>query len=116
MILNIMYNEKLRLYFKKNGISQKEAAERLGHAPAMMSRFLSGASVFDANFIISLVREFPEIDLKYIFSDDIEKLSIVEEPKIGYGIKEKDIIGELELIEKKISAIRNVLARKSHAK
>lgn len=111
-----MYNEKLRLYFKKNGISQKEAAERLGHAPAMMSRFLSGASVFDANFIIALVREFPEIDLKYIFSDDKEKLSSVEEPKIGNVIKEEDVIRELELIEKKISNIRKFLAQSCHKK
>ena len=111
-----MYNEKLRLYFKKNGISQKEAAERLGHAPAMMSRFLSGASVFDANFIIALVREFPEIDLKYIFSDDKEKLSSVEEPKIGNVIKEEDVIRELELIEKKLSNIRKVLAQSCHKK
>ena len=111
-----MYNEKLRLYFKKQGISQKEAAERLGHAPAMMSRFLSGTSIFDANFVIALIREFPDIDLKYIFSNGIEKLSIVEEPKIGYRIKEEDVIQELEIIEKKISDIRNVLARKSHAK
>jgi transcriptional regulator with XRE-family HTH domain len=116
MIINMQYNEKLRLYFKKNGISQKEAAERLGHAPAMMSRFLSGVSVLDANFIIALVKEFPDVDLKYIFSEEIELESMVSEPGEDYGIKEENIIGELELIEKKISSIRNVLARKSHAK
>jgi transcriptional regulator with XRE-family HTH domain len=111
-----MYNEKLKLYFKKIGISQKEAAEKLGHAPAMMSRFLSGASVFDANFITALVREFPEIDLQYIFSDEVQKNTMVSEPSEDYGIKEGNIIEELELIEKKISNIRNILARKSHAK
>lgn len=112
----MQYNEKLRLYFKKIGVSQSEVGKRLGHAPAMMSRFLSGASVFDANFIIALVREFPEIDLKYIFSDDIEKLTSVQEPRESYGIKEGDIVDELELIEKKLSNIRKVLAQSCHKK
>lgn len=111
-----MYTDKLRLYFKKIGVSQKEAAERLGHAPAMMSRFLSGVSVFDANFISALVREFPDVDLKYIFSDQDQDTPIAAEPVSNYGIKEEDVIKELEIIEKKLSSIRDVLARKSHAK
>ena len=41
---------------------------------------------------------------------------MVSEPGEEYGIKEENIITELELIEKKISSIRNFLARKSHAK
>lgn len=110
------YNEKLKLYFKKMGLSQAEVGERLGHSPSMISRFWSGTSIFDAEFVSALVREFPEIDLKYIFSDDVVNLSMAQEPAVNYGIKEKDIVGELELIEKKISDIRNVLARKSHAK
>jgi transcriptional regulator with XRE-family HTH domain len=111
------YNEKLRLYFKKNGVSQKEAAERLGHAPAMMSRFLSGVSVFDANFITTLVQEFPDVDLKYIFSEEEdENISKVSEPSVDYEIMEEDIIGELELIEKKISSIRKILAQSLDSK
>jgi transcriptional regulator with XRE-family HTH domain len=111
-----MYNDKLRLYFKKIGVSQREAAERLGHAPAMMSRFLSGVSVFDANFVSALVREFPEIDLKYIFSEEGEDSSMTAEPPIDYGIKEEDVVKELELIENKISNIRKVLAQSCHKK
>ena len=110
------YNEKLRLYFKKRGVSQKEAAERLGHAPAMISRFLSGVSVLDANFIVALIREFPDVDLKYIFSEETTSSSMVLEPSEDYGIKEEDIIGELEIIEQKISSIRNVLAQSCHKK
>lgn len=111
----MQYNEKLRLYFKKIGVSQSEVGKRLGHAPAMMSRFLSGTSVLDANFITALIREFPDVDLKYIFSDDIEKSTAVQEPTESYDIKEGDLVHELELIEKKIASIRKVLARKSHA-
>ena len=108
------YHEKLRLYFKKEGISQKEAAKRLGHAPAMMSRFLSGVSVLDANFITSLVKEFPAIDLQYIFSEENTPHGIAPEPLSNYGVKEDDVIKELEIIEKKLSSIRKVLAQNCH--
>lgn len=110
------YNEKIRMFFKQKGLSQKEVSEILGHAPAMISRFLNGTSDFGPDFIISLVKAFPDVDLKYIFSDDVANSSTVQEPSVNYGIKEKDIIGELELIEQKISSIRNVLTRKCLAK
>jgi transcriptional regulator with XRE-family HTH domain len=112
-----MYNEKLRLYFKKIGVSQQEAAKRLGHAPAMMSRYLSGVSVFDANFVVALVREFPEVDLKYIFSDQKDAITKVAEATIEDGVKEDDEIEkELQIIEEKLTSIRSVLARKGHGK
>lgn len=111
-----MYNEKIRLYFKKIGVSQIEVGKRLGHSPAMISRFWSGTSVFDANFIIALVKEFPEIDLKYIFSSEAKDTSAPSEPEQDSGIKEENIIAELELIEKKILDIKEVLTRKCHAK
>ena len=110
------YNEKLHLYFKRQGISQTELGKRLGHSPAMISRFLSGVSTFDANFVAALIREFPDVDLKYIFSDQEQDTPIAAEPAPNYGVKEGDVIKELEIIEKKLSSIRDVLARKSHAK
>lgn len=110
------YNEKMRMFFKSKGLSQKEVSDTLGHAPAMISRFLNGTSDFGPAFIVSLVRAFPDIDLQYIFSDDAVNSSTVQEPIVNYGIKEKDIVEELELIEQKISSIRNVLTRKCHAK
>jgi len=109
-----MYHEKLRLYLKKNRISQVVFAEKMGHSPAMISRFLSGTSVFDANFITALVREYPDVDLKYIFSDQEDESSIAVETNIVIGIKENDIIKELEIIEGKISNIKNVLAQSCH--
>jgi transcriptional regulator with XRE-family HTH domain len=111
-----MYNEKIRLYFKKIGVSQIEVGKRLGHSPAMISRFWSGTSVFDANFIIALVKEFPEIDLKYIFSSEAADTSVAPELEEDNSIKEEDVIRELELIEKKISNIKKVLAQSCHKK
>lgn len=111
-----MYYDKLQLFFKSKNLKQYEIAEVLGYSPAMISRYLKGSDKINADFITILITKFPEIDLQYIFSDDRKELSVVREPNTGYGIKEEDVIQELEMIEKKISDIRNVLARKSHAK
>lgn len=110
------YNEKMRMFFKSKGLSQKEVSDLVGTAPAMISRFLNGTSDFGPDFIISLVKVFPDIDLQYIFSKDQTQPIAVQEPKVDYGTEDDDIIRELELIEKKISSIRKVLARKCHAK
>lgn len=111
-----MYYEKLQLFFKKKGLKQKEIGEALGYSPAMISRYLKGSDKINSDFILILVKKFPEIDLQYIFSDENKNTSMVSEPCEEYGIKEEDIIDELQLIEKKISNIRECLARKSHAK
>ncbi|MFV8268422.1 helix-turn-helix domain-containing protein [Flavobacterium sp. GT2N3] len=107
-----MYYDKLHLFFKNKGLKQKEIAEALGYSPAMISRYLRGSDKINADFIIILIKKFPEIDLQYIFSDVKKNSTMVSEPSEDYGIKEEDVIRELELIEKKISSIRNVLARK----
>jgi transcriptional regulator with XRE-family HTH domain len=105
------YNYKLRLFFKNKGLSQKEVGKRLGHAPAMISRFWSGESSFGPEFIVALVREFPDIDLQYIFSDE-ENSNMVQEPNGNYGLKQENIDKELEIIAGKIEEIRKVLAQK----
>ena len=109
------YNEKLHLYFKRQGISQTELGKRLGHSPAMISRFLSGVSTFDANFVAALIREFPDVDLKYIFREE-DDFSMASEPSEDYGFKSAVIIEELKSIEKQLANIRNVLAQNRHIK
>lgn len=107
------YNYKLRLFFKNKGLSQKEVGKRLGHAPAMISRFLSGESSFGPEFIVSLVREFPDIDLQYIFSED-ETTNSVQEAKPFYGLNEENIDKEMEVIEQKVANVRKFLAQICH--
>ncbi|MBX9886647.1 MAG: helix-turn-helix domain-containing protein [Flavobacteriaceae bacterium] len=109
------YNEKLRLFFKSSGLSQKEVSERLLVSPSMLSRYFKGSDNFSSEFIFKLVKEFPNIDLQYIFSDDNEK-SEINEPQVKYSNEPLDVISELEIIEKKIVLIKESLARKSHAK
>lgn len=105
------YNEKLRLFFKSIGLSQKEVSERLLVSPSMLSRYFKGSDNFSSEFVFKLVKEFPEIDLQYIFSDD--NLSGITKDD---QVIQLDVMKELELIEKKIALIKESLARKSHAK
>lgn len=106
------YNEKLRLFFINKGLSQKDVGKRLGHAPAMISRFWSGESNFGPKFIVSLVKEFPDIDLKYIFSEETE--NIVSKPTDSYGLNEDTIDKELEIIGEKVAKVREYLAQIHH--
>lgn len=107
------YNYKLRLFFKNKGLSQKEVGKRLGHAPAMISRYWSGESSFGPEFIVALVREFPDIDLQYIFSEE-ETENTVQEGKSFYGLNEDTVDKELEIIEQKVANVRKYLAEKSN--
>lgn len=109
------WNDKLRQYLKNEGISQKEAAVLLHTSPSMMSRFLSGNDNINQDFIINLLKAFPEIDLQSIFSEakeykQEEKIKKVNEPQT------LDVQLELNLIQEKIELIKLQLAQDCHAK
>ena len=111
------YDEKLRLFFKSKGLTQKKVSEELNIAPAMISRYINGVSVFPADFLTALVKHYPDIDLQYIFSEDevLEKGS-VDESIVTSNLSESDLVNELQLIEDKIARVRNVLAQNRHNK
>jgi transcriptional regulator with XRE-family HTH domain len=106
------YYEKLHLFFKSKGLSQTAVGQKLGYSKASMSKFINGNSAIDSNFILVLVKEFPEIDLQYIFSET-EKTDMVSEPQSFYGLNDDTIDKELELIGKKVANVREYLAQKS---
>ena len=112
-----MYHEKLHLFFKKKGLKQYEIAELLGYSPTMISRYLKGTDKINADFIIKLVKEFPDVDLQYLFSDDDDDTNeMAHEPNGDYGLKQENIDKELEKIGQKIIEIRKVLAQNRHNK
>jgi transcriptional regulator with XRE-family HTH domain len=104
------YNEKLGSFFKSKKLSQKKVAEKLGFSGAMISRYISGVSVFPAAFLTALLKEFPDIDLHYIFSDEESQEEIsVQESKPNYGLSNAELVEELQLIENRIAKVREVL-------
>lgn len=110
-----MYNEKLQFFFKGKGLKQYEVGEILGYGPTMIGRYLKGSDKINADFIIKLVKEFPDVDLQYIFSED-DAINSIQEPKPFYGLNEMNIDKELEIIGKKVENVREYLAQISHKK
>jgi len=108
------HTEKMRLYFKNRDISQKEISKKTGQAPAMISRYLSGASSFSSDFIAILIREFPDIDLNYIFS--VKENNEANEPNELYGLTNEIIDKEMEIIQDKLAIVRKYLAQNRHKK
>ena len=108
------YNEKLRIFFKTSGLSQKEVADIMGISPSMMSRFLKGSDNFSSDFVAKPLKNFPEIDLQYIFSESEDKQ--INEPDVNYPQKQLDAIKQIELIEEKIAVLKNYLAQNRHIK
>jgi transcriptional regulator with XRE-family HTH domain len=107
----MVWNEKLAMYLKTKGISQKEAGKRLDTSTSMMSRYLTGKDKVNSDFIIKLLKVFPDIDLRSIFSDEPPNL---KENDFYDPPREINVINELEIIEKKITLIKEYLAQKSH--
>ena len=110
-----MYNEKLQLFFKEKGLKQYEIGQVLGYSPAMIGRYLKGSDKINADFIVKLVKEFPDVDLRYIFSEEDESYGL-KEPKPFYGLNDKNILNELNIIENKVADVREYLTKKNQKK
>lgn len=107
-----MYNEKLHLFFKEKGLKQYEIGKILGYSPTMIGRYLKGSDKINADFIIKLVKEFPDVDLQYIFSEDDKHT--ISEPSASYGLNEDTIDKELKIIGEKVAKVREYLAQNRH--
>lgn len=104
-----MYNEKLSKFFKAKGLKQKEVGAILGFSPAMIGRYLHGTANIGSEFIISLSKNFPDVDLNDLFAPEIGQNMVNE----GGAVYEKrNILNDLEEIEGRIHNIRLRLAEK----
>jgi predicted transcriptional regulator len=77
IIMNKTPNEKLKLFFKGKGLNNTQIAERLGFTPSMTSLYL-GKRKLKLEFILAVVREFPDVDLNYVFKDSTEESENVD--------------------------------------
>ena len=112
-----MYYNKLKMFFKNEGLNQKQVAEIMGYSESMIGRYLKGTAKFDADFIVALTIKFPKIDLKYIFNgENVESEQKEEDGSLNYEMSNKEMINELQSIEDKIAVLKNVLARNCHEK
>lgn len=112
------YVEKLNLFFKNKEISQKRVAEVTNVTPAMVSRYLRETNKFDSEFIYLLKKEWPELDLNYLFmyNNDLDaenSKSPVRDPKEIFASLTFNVTAELHSIERKAAAIRAHLGQES---
>ncbi|AXB58493.1 helix-turn-helix domain-containing protein [Flavobacterium fluviale] len=105
----MMYHEKLSKFFKDKGLKQKEVGQILGFSPAMIGRYLHGTANIGSEFIISLSKNFPDVDLNDLFAQQNEQ-NMVNETEAVY--EKHDILNDLEDIEDRIHTIRLRLAEK----
>ena len=106
-----MYYKKLDEYFKSKGIRKNQVAKTLDVSAAQIGKYLSGKDRISSVMINKIKKNYPDINLEYIFSDTKEELSILSEPNMEPYM---NIDFELDQIQLKIGQIREHLARKSH--
>lgn len=113
----MVYHEKLGLFLKSKNLSQKEIAERLDVSPTMLGRYFMGTAEYSSAFIYRLMTEFPDIDLRSIFSDNEENLLKVEEAQSLYEKeKQENLISAIDSIQKQLTKLKKDLAQNSHKK
>ncbi|UPZ15288.1 helix-turn-helix domain-containing protein [Flavobacterium humidisoli] len=103
-----MYHEKLSKFFRDKGLKQKEVGAILGFSPAMIGRYLHGTANIGSEFILSLSKNFPDVDLNDLFAPDEQNL--VNEAGAVY--EKQTILKDLQEIEVRIHDIRLRLANK----
>jgi transcriptional regulator with XRE-family HTH domain len=104
----MMYHEKLSKFFRDKGLKQKEVGAILGFSPAMIGRYLHGTANIGSEFILSLSKNFPDVDLNDLFAPDEQNL--VNEAGAVY--EKQTILKDLQEIEVRIHDIRLRLANK----
>lgn len=94
--------QKFKKYFKKKGLTQKEVAELINYRADMVGRYMEKPNY---DFIISILKLCPDIDLNYLFKEfNDEKNNVVSEPNGEYGDKNNEEL--LKIIEEATSQLR----------
>lgn len=104
-----MYNEKLARFFKAKGLKQKEVGLIMGFSEAMVGRYLNRTAKISPEFLMSLSRNFPEVDLNDLFATESEDPNAIHEPNEKYQTTVLTDIGEIEV---RLKMIKEKLSQK----
>ncbi|MEO6175914.1 MAG: helix-turn-helix transcriptional regulator [Flavobacterium circumlabens] len=104
-----MYNEKLARFFKAKGLKQKEVGLIMGFSEVMVGRYLNRTAKISPEFLMSLSRNFPEVDLNDLFASENEDPNAIHEPKEKYQTTVLTDIGEIEV---RLKMIKEKLSKK----
>ncbi|MEN2402248.1 helix-turn-helix transcriptional regulator [Flavobacterium sp. MC2016-06] len=104
----MMYNEKLVRFFKSKGLKQKEVGEILGFSPAMIGRYLHGTAGIGPEFLMSLNKNFPELDLNDLFLDESSNSNKANNLRDNY---ETSLLSDVNDIEVRLKKVKEKLLR-----
>lgn len=102
------FNDRLRIFFKQKGLTQKEVGEKLGYSSTHVNYYFTDRAP-NWKFLLKLKNEYPDADLNYLaVGEELRENSQAEvkEPGVAYVKKSTKI---LEDIEAKITELKSVL-------
>ena len=101
------FHKKLKLFFEKKGLNNKELGKILGYSDVMVSRYLNSNKP-NYDFLMAVKKNFPDVDLNPLFEE--EENNVVKEDRNHYQSNEEII----DSIEYKLKELRVRLAQTSH--
>lgn len=96
------YNQNFKDFFDLKGISNRELSRLIGYSETMTGRYLNGQKM-PIDFILSIIKVFPDIDLNLIFKNQLS--DNLNEPTAIYGSK----TALIEHIQKDLEVLKNLV-------
>jgi len=88
------FHKKLREFFEEKRISNRELAKRINYSEVMVGRYLRESKP-NYEFLKSIKKAFPDLDLNYLFNE--ETMSHLEEDTPIYSKTPIILIDEIEV-------------------
>ena len=106
--------ENLRRYFKAQGLTQKEAADRIGISTPHLSNMLNGHENFGVKKVKNIVAAFPEVSEAYLLTGQGQLVpgGAVRRPERDVlGVGENSLVAEIEDLRAQLERERGEKAR-----
>lgn len=97
-------DDRLIVFFKKKGITNKALAKTTGYSETMVGRYLRKPNYA---FLTKIIENYPDIDLNYILKNQAPNLNLVLEPESKYKFDNAQLI---KIIEEATCQLKNNLA------
>lgn len=108
------FSEKIKLYFKQRGLSNRDVAKIMETSEVMIGKFMNTDN-YSKTFIEKLVQHFPDVSIDYLIRDEIESPDQLNEPGQAYNNSDR-VIELIADVEEKLKEIKELLAQNCHNK
>jgi transcriptional regulator with XRE-family HTH domain len=105
----MILSEKIDLFIKEKGMSQKELAAEIGLNYVVMNRNIL-ANKLTIDFILAMVKTYPEVDLNWLIKEDFMPYLHASEPSAKYETASPEEI--IDQVHKLLDKLKEDLANK----